>query len=66
MINGDIGLLNAALALADGFHFCSEQLDPCLVFLFYEIVVVGLLVVGHQLDRFLGAHFLPFLSLCFL
>ena len=66
VINGDIGLLDAALALADGLHLCSEQFDPRLILLFYEIIVVSLLVVGNQLDRFLGAHFLPFLSLCFL
>ena len=60
VINGDIGLLDAALALPDRFHLCSEQFDPCLVFLFYEIVVVGLLVVASILPvRSRNSFFLP-------
>ena len=63
VVDRDIGFLDTALSLADGFHLCAEQFDPRLIFFFYKIVVVGFLVVRHQFDRILAAHFLPFLPL---
>ena len=42
----------AALAHPDGFDLGSEQLNAALKFLNDKIVMVGLLVICHQLDCF--------------
>ena len=66
VVDRDISFLDTALALTDGFHLCAEQLDPCLIFFLYKIIMVGFLVVCYQFDRILAAHFLPFLPFPFL